>query len=426
VIAAPALSEKQVQPAEAVRSSSTTRFTLDGDEKLERDLEQTSQAFLTGVRQVVPADKLEALMLGGGYGRGEGGVLRTETGDQPYNDLEFYVFIRGNRWLNERRYRNGLHHLAQELAATAKVEVEFKIISLDKLRRSSASMFYYDLVMGHRWLWGDESQLTDCAHHREALLIPPAEATRLLMNRGSGLLFALEKLQQRPFTQADADFVERNLAKAQLAFGDAVLAAFGQYHWSCRQRHERLQKLATIENLPWLLQARRHHAEGLEFKLHPHRTLASPATLQRQHEELAALGLQIWLWLESHRLGQPFVSARAYALTPLNKCPETNPWRNRLVNALVFGPAVLFKKEAARYPRERLLNCLAILLWEKGELDPELTRRLQSQLEVQTTAWGDFVGAYQSLSGRLNGSALPVTRLPASRPPERRPHQRIL
>jgi hypothetical protein len=411
MIAAPELSEEQVQPAVAVRSSSASRFTLDGDERLERHLEQTSQAFLAGVRQVVPGDKLEALMLGGGYGRGEGGVLKTETGDQPYNDLEFYVFIDGNRWLNERRYRDGLHHLAQELAATAKVEVEFKIISLDKLRRSSASMFYYDLVMGHRWLWGDESQLTGCAHHREALLIPPAEATRLLMNRGSGLLSAREKLQHRPFTEADADFVGRNLAKAQLAFGDAVLATFGQYHWSCRQRHERLRRLATIENLPWLPQARLHHAQGLEFKLHPHRTLASPATLQHQREELAALGLQIWLWLESHRLGQPFGSARAYALSPLNKCPETDPWRNHLVNAKVFGLAAFFKEGAGRYPRERLLNSLAILLWEKRELDAELTRRLQNQLNAQTTGWGDFVGAYQSLSGRLNGSAQPMTRL---------------
>ncbi|HEV7928423.1 MAG TPA: hypothetical protein VGR14_23925 [Verrucomicrobiae bacterium] len=411
MIAAPLFAEEKIQPAEAFRSSSATRFTLDGDEKLERHLERISQAFLTGVREVVPADKLEALILGGGYGRGEGGVLRTETGDQPYNDLEFYVFIRGNRWLNGRRYRDGLHHLAHDLAATAKVEVEFKIISTDKLRRSSASMFYYDLVMGHRWLWGDESQLTGCAHHHEALLIPPAEATRLLMNRGSGLLFAREKLQHRPFTEADADFVGRNLAKAQLAFGDAILTAFGQYHWSCRQRHERLLKLVTKENLPWLPQARLHHAQGLEFKLHPHRTLASPATLQHQYEELAALGLQIWLWLESQRLGKLFVSARAYALSPLNKCPETNPWRNRLVNAMVFGPASIFRIEAGRYPRERLLNTLAILLWEKSELDPVLTRRLQNQLKVQTSAWGDFIVAYQSLSCRLNGSAPPSTSL---------------
>src|ERR1700722_9356722 len=426
MIATVILSEEQIQPAEALGSTRANRYTLDGDEKLERHLEQICQAFLAGVRRGVPADKLEALMLGGGYGRGEGGVLRTETGDQPYNDLEFYVFIRGNPWLNGRRYRDALHDLAQELAATARVEVEFKIISLDELRRSPASMFYYDLVMGHRSLWGAESQLTHCAQHHEALLIPPAEATRLLMNRGSGLLFAREKLQHRPFTEADADFVGRNLAKAQLALGDAVLTAFGQYHWSCRQRHERLQKLVTKENLPWLPQAQLHHGQGLEFKLHPHRTLASPAMLQRQHEELAGLGLQIWLWLESQRLGQAFVSARAYGLSPLNKCPETNPWRNRLVNALVFGPASLFKMEGGRYPRERLLNSLAILLWERRELDPELTRRLQSQLKAQTTGWGDFVGAYQSLSGRLNGSALPMPILPAAPPRERRPLQEHL
>ena len=404
--------EKQSQPAEVIGASNATRFTLDGDDTLERHLARTCRACLAGVRQVVPGDKLEALMLGGGYGRGEGGVLKTKTGDQPYNDLEFYVFIRGNRWLNARRYRDGLHRLAQDLAVTAKIEVEFKISSLTHLRRTGASMFYFDLVMGHRWLWGDESQLAGCAHHREAQLIPPAEATRLLMNRGSGLLFAREKMQLGPLTESDADFVIRNLAKAQLAFGDAVLTAFGQYHQSCRERHERLQKLATKEDLPWLPQVRLQHAEGLEFKLHPHRTCASLATLQCQYEDLTALSLQLWLWLESRRLGQPFLSARAYALSPLNKCPETNPWRNLLVNGFVFGPAALCNTNAGRNPRERLLNSLAILLWERRALDPELTRRLQSQLAAQTTGWRDLICAYQFLSARLNGSALPLNQSP--------------
>ena len=410
-------SEKRVPPAKLAGSSRASRFTLDGDDKLERHLLLTCHAILAGVRQVVPRDKLEALLLGGGYGRGEGGVLKTEIGDQPYNDLEFYVFIQGNGWLNERLYHDDLHQLALELASTAKVEVEFKIISLAKLRRSGASMFYYDLVMGHRWFWGEECQLADCAHHREAQLIPLAEATRLLMNRGSGLLFAREKLQHCPFTEADADFVGRNLAKARLAFGDAVLTAFGQYHWSCRERDERLQKLATTEKLPWLPQARLYHSQGLEFKLHPHRTGAPLATLKCDCESLAALWLQLWLWLERRRLGQPFASARAYALSPLDKCPETNPWRNRLVDGLVFGPAALFKIKSGRNPRERLLNSLVLLLWEKRGLDAESTRRLQNELMVQTTARVAFVCAYQSLSGRLNGSALPTTSPAAASPP---------
>ncbi|HTA30876.1 MAG TPA: hypothetical protein VK731_10335, partial [Candidatus Cybelea sp.] len=67
--------EKQSQPAEVFGASSATRFTLDGDDNMERHLARTCRACLAGVRQVVPENKLEALMLGGGYGRGEGGVL---------------------------------------------------------------------------------------------------------------------------------------------------------------------------------------------------------------------------------------------------------------------------------------------------------------------------------------------------------------
>jgi hypothetical protein len=158
----------------------------------------------------------------------------------------------------------------------------------------------------------------------------------------------------------------------------------------------------------------------VEFKLHPHRTRASLAKLQLECEELSAFGLQLWLWSESRRLGQSFVSARAYALSPLNKCPETNPWRNRLVNLSVFGPAALFKMNSGRNPRERLLNSLAILLWEKCELDAALTHRLQSQLFEQTTAEGGFVRAYETLSSRLNGSALPMTTLPGPLSAEQR------
>ncbi|PYL00604.1 MAG: hypothetical protein DME19_04505, partial [Verrucomicrobia bacterium] len=79
--------------------------------------------------------------------------------------------------------------------------------------------------------------------------IPLCEATRLLMNRCSGLLFARERLECAEFSPVDADFVERNLAKAQLAFGDAVLTAFGRYHWSCLERHKRLKSLKMPEAL---------------------------------------------------------------------------------------------------------------------------------------------------------------------------------
>ncbi len=96
---------------------SDQRFTEDGSEELEGHLRQICDQIRDGVRAAVPAQKLEALLLGGGYGRGEGGVWRTESGDWPYNDLEFYVFLRGSLWLNERRHQASLQALAKRLSA---------------------------------------------------------------------------------------------------------------------------------------------------------------------------------------------------------------------------------------------------------------------------------------------------------------------
>lgn len=219
------------------------RFTLDGDAALEQHLARACERVLSGVRGLIPAAKLEAVFLGGGYGRGEGGVLRTASGDQPYNDLEFYIAVRGNRHLNELRYRRAVEVLGEILTQLAGLEIEFKITSLAEVERQPVSMFSYDLLCGHRVLSRDGSPPAvppDWAlRHRDATAIPTMEATRLLMNRGTGLLLAGRKLAAETLAPADADFIRRNIAKAQLACGDAVLASRGRYNWSCRERHRR-------------------------------------------------------------------------------------------------------------------------------------------------------------------------------------------
>ncbi|MCX6954192.1 MAG: hypothetical protein NTV51_18740 [Verrucomicrobia bacterium] len=245
------------------------RFTLDGDDALERHLAETCARVVSGIRGLIPPRMLEAVLLGGGYGRGEGGVLRGPAGDRPYNDLEFCIALRGNRHLNEARYHRRLDVLGEILTHLADAEIEFKIISLAELATQPVSMFSYDLLVGHR-LWSDSSgALAACAAHRSAANIPAEEATRLLMNRGSGLLLARGELAREPFTLAAADFVRRNLAKVQLACGDAVLTASGRYDWSCRERHRRLEQLAAGESSPWLEAVLRHHVTGVAFKLHP-------------------------------------------------------------------------------------------------------------------------------------------------------------
>src|SRR5262249_3496251 len=144
--------------------------------------------------------------------------------------------------------------------------------------------------------------------------IPLTEATRLLMNRGSGLLFARERLLRTAFTAGDADFVGRNIAKAQLALGDAVLVCHGQYHWSVTERHRRFERIVHAERSAWDREVLRHHGLGVQFKLHPERGRAPRETLPVMHAEIRDLALQTWLWLEGRRLGVHFRSAEDYAL----------------------------------------------------------------------------------------------------------------
>lgn len=372
----------------------TQRFTIDGGDGLEQHLAKICDRVLSGVREVVPSPRLDGVLLGGGYGRGEGGVLKTAAGDQPYNDVEFYVFVRGNPVLAERTYRHPLHELAERLSPEAGLEVEFKVLTLDKLSGSPPSMFYYDLVTGHRWQMGNDSLLAGCEHHRDPARIPLHEATRLLMNRCSGLLFSAERLARQNFGVTEAEYVGRNLAKAQLAFGDVMLTAHGQYHWSCRERHARLVNLSTPGGLP-LQELLRHHAAGVEFKLHPKRSAESREALGVRHRELASLGRHLWLWMEQRRLNRQFTSIREYVLSPVNLCPETSAWRNWLLNVRTFGGRGLV---CATYPRQRLLQSLALLLWEADiASDPGLLSRVQSLLDTKESRFPGWVSAYERL-----------------------------
>ncbi|HTG45999.1 MAG TPA: hypothetical protein VK633_15885, partial [Verrucomicrobiae bacterium] len=124
----------------------TARFTIDGSNQLEARLSELCALARDGVSRLIPEKQLTALLLAGGYGRGEGGVLDTAEGDQPYNDMEFYVLVSGNELLAQKRYGGALHHLGAEMSVTAGIDIEFKILALRKLEVHPVSMFYYDLV----------------------------------------------------------------------------------------------------------------------------------------------------------------------------------------------------------------------------------------------------------------------------------------
>lgn len=224
------------------------------------------------------------------------------------------------------------------------------------------------------------------------------------MNRCSGLLFATERLEKRDveFDLQDSDFVGRNIAKCQLALGDALLAALGKYHWSCRRRRDILEQ-ELREPLPgWFASVRENHSIGVEFKLHPVQSTESRGDLQRRHSEISGLAQAVWLWLENKRLNASFLTTEAYALSECDKCPETAAWKNRLLNLREFGFREAAGPRGGYYPRQRLLTALPLLLWAGTAEKIPFRWKVEEELQASGGKRADFIAAYYRLWSRYN------------------------
>ena len=184
--------------------------------------------------------KLSGIWLGGGYGRGEGGVRRMAAGrTRPYNDIDFFVFMAGAAEAEKADCARQLAAVAAKYAAEFGVDVDFcRPRNPADFKKDEDRLMIQELKRGHVALLGGED-LLDHVRTLAADELPRMEALRLLMNRGMGLVLASQKATNLA-AQADVDFFLRNLNKAILGAGDARLIAAKAYAWRIEDRAAKL------------------------------------------------------------------------------------------------------------------------------------------------------------------------------------------
>lgn len=313
-------------------------------------------AWLRAEASKVP--RLRGLLLGGGYGRGEGGVWWPEAEAEPqlYNDMEFYVFAPRveagviERWIEEGEARFG-------------IEMEFKAMTPEAFSRARPSMFYYDLLKGHVRVAGDAEWIAGLpARLSEAAEIPPEEGSRLLVNRGMSLLRCLRwSAGER---EGESVFCDRIAAKLRLALGDAVLCLNGGYTVSCRERHARLGALSRTP--PDWTAIREGHRKGVAFKFRPVASGRSADQWRETLRELQAIWLRTFLWLEGQRLGTTFADARAYGDFGGRLFPSEAPWKNMLRQVRDLRRPTRLPFGGGEHPRARVWRALVFLMAGDG------------------------------------------------------------
>lgn len=176
------------------------------------------------------------LVLGGGYGRGEGGVVPTPAGLRPHNDYDLVLIHRGA----QRHVAAVCEQIGAALGPEFGVHVDITPVPDARVARLPACLTWYELGAGHQVVIGDAEAMAPL-RARQLRDVMPSEWGRLLLNRTSGLHFAADVLAGGDAGgilghEDRAAFVRRQIEKAWLALGDVELARRGHYHHLVRRR----------------------------------------------------------------------------------------------------------------------------------------------------------------------------------------------
>jgi hypothetical protein len=358
------------------------RYTPDGDVAVESRINHDQQLIAKAVTELVPAENFRALVLIGGYARGEGGFRHVNGKPEPYNDYDYFVVIGGISQRGLRALKPLLVQLGHSLTATVGVEVDLEILKEELLPKAEYSLMHAEMLWGHRVVAGNQDILASMPGMPFARLAL-AEFTRLMLNRGSLLLMNRSELAAGRVHEAQhREQFLKYLFKAVLASGDARLAAAGQYHPGYTEKWRRLQQMQWPGHEQFLS----YYEMALEAKFHPSYEQFSDADLVSYLRQVTALWMETLSHLETTRLGSRAGSWAEYASPSVCK-GQSKPGiaglaRNIAVTLRDYGPSELLTnfRWSLRYPRERLISSLPGLLGAPGLVhETQLTNALGLQ-----------------------------------------------
>lgn len=340
----------------------STTYTFAGDANVDALLEEALSQMADAIGQLPCAADIRGVFLGGGYGRGEGGVLREKNGTSKlYNDLDLFVIVRDGG--DKDALNQAFAHLGEDWGRRLGIAVDFsRACTLAYVERHLHVMMWQELVRGHRCVYGD-AHLFEGKAFRTLPKLALSEGMRLLMNRFAGMLWAAERLQKTNFLPEDADFVARNINKLRLACGEVVLMSVGQYAFETAARQDLLSKL-DASAFPDGARLREQYAQAASFKKYPELTV-DPAVLAIQWQAVCGLALAVYrqLYAKFNAASRP--RGREWVLFPVRNVRwagllrasggKPSLFKNPVLSFLEVLAEALANKDVLRNPPNKLL-----------------------------------------------------------------------
>jgi predicted nucleotidyltransferase len=333
----------------------------------------------------------KALVLLGGYGRGEGTPRIEKDGmELPFNDYDLIVVTNKITPL----IKGALKHLEKRLTAELGLPVDLYPYLKKNLPKCEFSLLNYELKYGHRIIRGDEKiidRMPDYPHNQ----IPLSEGTRLLMNRGKLLLDIKRRLAiGDPLTKEERQRFIKFIFKANLAFGDCALLMRNAYDISYTVKKERIKTLDLhgLNDSRGIIQA---YLRAVEFKENGDFKPLETANIHMWLSETTQHFQDFFLWYEQRVTGRKFRDITKYARAFPRLGNEGSPLKNAVHNLRTLGTGAL--PNLFVHPRIRLYPAIVLLLAHQPDLT-ELRWLLHSPQATFDGLCDDFIQLQQRFS----------------------------
>ena len=337
-------------------------YTFDGNKEAEARMALDQSIIGAYVEDAIPDGHFEALVLMGGYGRGEGGYSIKHGKPVPYNDYDYFVVVKNMSHKESQVLQRLMLDLGHRLSVIVEVEVDLAVLRSETLGNAQFSLMNAEMKWGHRVIAGNR-QVLDSMQAMPFDKLALGEFTRLMNNRGALLLMNTRKLATgEPLDVQEREIFFKYLFKAVLACGDAFLAIEGAYHPSYVEKGKRM---LTLKKSPGKSFTRLYEL-ALEQKFRPEPDMFINENLADWQRDITEHWLKAFSLLEAHRTSDAIRSWKDYALPRLSKGQLENPQmlRNLAITLRDFGAGHTLRNLnwALRYPRERLISVLPLLL----------------------------------------------------------------
>lgn len=352
------------------------RYTLLGNERIESKIDSMMQDIVSDALKSVSSENMKAIVLMGGYGRGEGGVYEYGGDVFPYNDFDFFVVFTGASFIDLKNKNLQLKALGKNLEEKYKIEIDLKAISEESIKDFPFTLMNFEMREGHRVVWGDKDIFRQMPVY-DMNNFPLIEGTRLLLNRGALALMAEEILNgKKSLSEEEFQKCVKFASKIFLAAGDVYLMASGRY----TSRYLEKKEIIGKSDLPpefVQIEFGKIYAKAWEFKFKPTFPKNEISSARSVIETAKLVHEKALKLIEEKRLLCKITNWLNYVdilSTQKSASSLSGLLKNVILNfqKISAGDIWSTRRWFFKYPRERLFASLPFLLYKGEEKNNEI------------------------------------------------------